>query len=81
MASPLRYPTNGSWPAEMRASLAAAYVDEPSVGAFLRKVGTIYPEPSVAGGVQRKWSRARLDTAISRRNGTKVECKDLTDLI
>jgi hypothetical protein len=28
---------NGSWPLEMRAETAAAYVDEPSVESFLRK--------------------------------------------
>ena len=30
---------HGSWPLEMRAETAAAYCDEPSVEAFLAKVG------------------------------------------
>lgn len=45
----------------MRASTASAYVDEPSVRAFLRKVGTEYPAPVAGKGRSRKWDRDHLD--------------------
>ena len=38
----------GSWPRRMGANLAAGYVGELSVEAFLERVGTEYPNPRVA---------------------------------
>lgn len=62
MPRPVHNP--GAWPRFMRAPTAAAYVDEPSVEAFLRKVGSVYPHPMVRRrGVQRKWDRQDLDRA------------------
>jgi hypothetical protein len=60
----------GSWPLEMRAKTAAAYTDEPSVGAFLAKVHRgIYPRPIAAKGCLPKWHRHKLDHAIAQRHG------------
>ena len=62
MARPVQNP--GQWPRFMRAATAAAYVDEPSVEAFLRKVGSVYPPAMTRRrGVQRKWDRRDLDRA------------------
>lgn len=38
MSRPVRYLENGSWPALMRADMAAAYVDDRSVEEFLANV-------------------------------------------
>lgn len=51
----------GTWPRFMRSATAAAYMDEPSVEAFLRKVGTVYPQPVAGRGRSRKWDRSHLD--------------------
>ena len=69
MTRPVNYIT-GCWPYEMRAETAAAYADEPSVEAFLSKVDKgVYPTPARFPGMQPKWSRRKLDAAISRRHG------------
>lgn len=54
----------GSWPRRMGADLAAAYVGESCVEAFLNRVGTEYPSPRIAEGQRRLWLRDDLDTAI-----------------
>jgi hypothetical protein len=54
----------GSWPRRMGANLAAGYVGELSVEAFLERVGTEYPNPRVAEGRRRLWLRDDLDAAI-----------------
>ena len=54
----------GSWPRRMRAEMAAAYCGEPSVGAFISRVGTEYPQPRVNDGRRRLWLRDDLDQAI-----------------
>ena len=75
----------GSWPLEMRAETAAAYVDEPSVEAFLKKVPQVYSEPTRAKGSLPKWHRAKLDRDIARRHGLQVTgtplAEDAADLI
>ena len=53
----------GSWPRLMRAETAAAYLDEPSVEAFLRKVGAKYPRHWTGKGERRKWHIEDLDQA------------------
>jgi len=54
----------GQWPRFMRAETAAAYVDEVSTEAFLRKVGSVYPRPmSKRRGERRKWDKVDLDRA------------------
>lgn len=57
----------------MRAETAAAYLDEPSVEAFLRKVGTTYPRHWTGKGERRKWHIEDLDQAtdLVRRNGQR----------
>ena len=55
----------GSWPRLMRARTAAAYCDERSVEAFLRSVGSIYPEPVKVAGKGGRWLR-RIWTPQSR---------------
>jgi hypothetical protein len=54
----------------MRAETAAAYCDEPSVEAFLRKVDRhVYSQPLREPGCAAKWSRLKLDQDIARRHG------------
>ena len=66
-----RMPRNpGTWPRLMRAETAAAYVDERSVEAFLRRVGKIYPEPIRISGKGERWLKEMLDTTLDRLAGT-----------
>jgi hypothetical protein len=76
----------GGWPAEMRATTAATYCDEPSVDAFLLKVKQgIYPKPCRHQGILPKWHRAKLDGAIALRHGLLpvggLVAEDVTELI
>ncbi len=60
---------SGSWPSEMRSETAAAYVDEPSVEAFLDKVRRgVYSEPTKEPGCLPKWHRGKLDRDIAQRH-------------
>jgi hypothetical protein len=54
----------GSWPRRMCAELAAAYCGEPSVDAFIGRVGKEYPHPRINEGRRRLWLRDDLDRAI-----------------
>jgi hypothetical protein len=54
----------GVWPRRMPADLAAAYCGEPTATAFLKRVGTEYPQPRVNDGKRRLWLRDDLDQAI-----------------
>jgi hypothetical protein len=54
----------GSWPRRMCAEMAAGYCGEPSVKAFISRVGTEYPQPRVNDGRRRLWLRDDLDQAI-----------------
>jgi hypothetical protein len=54
----------GSWPRRMGAELAAGYVGEVSVEAFLKRVGQEYPNPRIVEGRRRLWLRDDLDAAI-----------------
>jgi len=54
----------GSWPRRMGAELAAGYVGESSVDAFLKRVGSEYPKPVICEGRRRLWLRDHLDAAI-----------------
>ena len=69
----------GAWPLEMRAETAAAYCDEPSVEAFLKKVGKIYSEPARMKGSLHKWHRAKLDRDIARKHGLRAEGPPLAE--
>lgn len=57
----------GSWPRRMNAALAAGYCGETTVEAFLRRVGTEYPQPRVLEGRRKLWLRDDLDAAIVPR--------------
>jgi hypothetical protein len=48
----------------MGADLAAGYCGEPTVDAFLKRVGREYPLPRVNEGRRRLWLRDDLDSAI-----------------
>lgn len=77
---------NRDWPKEMRAETAAAYCDEPSVAAFLAKVGRgVYSAPRRQRGCLPKWHRCRLDQDIDKRHGLAVGApllvEDVRDLI
>ena len=54
----------GSWPRRMGAELAAGYCGEPSVEAFMSRVGKEYPRPRVCDGRRRLWLKDDLDEAI-----------------
>ena len=58
------------WPRLMRAATAAEYMDEVSVNAFLRKVGSRYPKPISGKGERRKWDKLELDLAAGARGVT-----------
>jgi hypothetical protein len=61
----------------MQAATAAAYCDEPSVDAFLRKVAQgVYSQPCRARGTLRKWHREKLARDIARRHG--IQCEEPT---
>jgi hypothetical protein len=48
----------------MGAELAAGYCGEPSVEAFMRRVGHEYPLPRINDGRRKLWLRDDLDQAI-----------------
>jgi hypothetical protein len=54
----------GSWPRRMSAELAAGYGGEDTVEAFIKRVGTEYPQPRVNDGRRKLWLRDDLDQAI-----------------
>lgn len=55
----------GSWPRRMGAALAAGYCGEPTVEAFIKRVGKEYPKPRVMDGRRQLWLRDDLDLAIA----------------
>jgi hypothetical protein len=70
----------GSWPLEMRAETAAAYVGEPSVEAFLDKVRRgIYPPPIKEKGCLPKWHREKLRRAVAQRHGLPFDSVTLAE--
>jgi hypothetical protein len=54
----------GCWPRRMPAELAAFYCGEASTKAFLKRVGSEYPQPRVKDGRRALWLRDDLDQAI-----------------
>lgn len=66
----------GSWPRRMNAAFAAGYVGEPSVEAFLSRVGTEYPQPRVNEGRRRLWDRDDLDRAIGVADAPPFDAAD-----
>jgi len=63
MRRPAKIPP-GSWPRRMQAELAAGYCGESTVEAFLKRVGSEYPQPRISEGRRRLWLRDDLDQAI-----------------
>ena len=55
---------SGCWPRRMTAEVAAGYCGEPSVDAFLSRVGSEYPQPRVNEGRRRLWLKDDLDRAL-----------------
>src|SRR6266436_5241422 len=55
----------GSWPRRMPAQIAAGYCGEPTVEAFLKRVGSEYPQPRIKDGRRKLWLRDDLDRAIA----------------
>ena len=60
----------------MNAAFAAGYVGEPSVEAFLSRVGTEYPQPRVNEGRRRLWDRDDLDRAIGVTDAPPIDVAD-----
>ena len=56
---------SGSWPRRMPVELAAGYCGEPTVEAFLKRVGSEYPPPRIKEGRRQLWLRDDLDRAIA----------------
>jgi len=75
------YNPAGSWPRLMRAETAAAYLDEKSVEAFRRGVGTIYPKPRKVAGKGDRWFKDDLDRAIDRLAGPSETLRDIADVL
>jgi hypothetical protein len=48
----------------MTADLAATYCGEPSANAFLKRVGSEYPQPHINDGRRRLWLKDDLDKAM-----------------
>jgi len=67
----------GSWPRRMPADLAAGYCGEPTVEAFMKRVGREYPRPCVNEGRRKLWLRDDLDRAILPEDHGAV--RDLAD--
>jgi hypothetical protein len=63
MSRPAIIPS-GSWPRRMSAELAAGYCGEPTVEAFMKRVGREYPHPRVNDGRRKLWLRDDLDQAM-----------------
>lgn len=70
-----------SWPRLMRAKTAAAYVDEKSVDAFRRAVGTVWPEPVRISGKGERWLREDLDITIDNLTDRTRHVRDASDVL
>lgn len=70
-----------TWPRLMRAETASAYVDEVSVEAFLRCVGTLYPVPVHVSGKGKRWLREDLDRVIDRLAKRVGSISDAADVL
>lgn len=71
---PARYPPTGTWPAQMRADMTAAYLDYRDTAELTAAVGRgDAPAPSSLRGAGRLrepvWARVDLDRCIASRVG------------
>jgi hypothetical protein len=69
------------WPRLMRAQTASRYVDETSVQAFRRRVGTVWPLPVCGKGQRQKWDREDLDAAVGRMKGQPTQIFDAATVL
>ena len=65
----------------MRAETAARYVDEKSVEAFRRRVGSVYPRPVNVSGRGDLWLKDQLDAAIAKLKGETADAADAASLL
>jgi hypothetical protein len=65
----------------MRAETAAAYVDERSVEAFRRRIGSVYPQPVNVSGRGDVWLKDQLDAAIANLKGETADVVDAAGLL
>lgn len=68
-------------PCLMRSETAAAYVDEVSVESFLRRIGTVYPEPIKVPGRGYVWLREDLERAMQQNSRTTRQVQDANDVL
>ena len=70
-----------SWPRLMRAETAAAYCDEVSVEAFMRRVGSVYSRPVCICGRGKVWLKAQLDRDIENLSPEAAGIPDAAQLL
>lgn len=70
-----------TWPRFMRATTAAAYLDEVSVESFRRRVGSIYPNPVNIRGRGQLWLRDDLDKSIDQLSARVDRIRDAADVL
>ncbi len=70
-----------AWPEQMRADTAARFCDEPSVDAFRRSVGILYPRPYRVPGKGDRWSRGEIEAALRRLRGEQATVEDAADVL
>lgn len=70
-----------TWPVLMRATTAAAYLDEVSVESFRRRVGSIYPRPVKISGRGELWLREDLDKSVDQLSAHVDRIRDAADVL
>lgn len=70
-----------TWPVLMRAKTAAAYVDEASVEAFRRRVGSVYPRPKKIRGRGELWLRDDLDRIVDQLSARVDKIRDAAEVL
>jgi hypothetical protein len=65
----------------MRAETAAQYVDERSVRAFRRAIGTLYPPPVKVKSKGDRWLREDLDQALRRLKQQRSQIFDAASVL
>jgi hypothetical protein len=85
IAHPARYPPTGTWPALMRADMAAAYLDYRDTAELARAVGRGEAPPPIGyHGVGRArepvWSKAMIDKLTARALAASSDHQEGQDL-
>ena len=65
----------------MRAKTAARYVDEPSVRAFRKRVGKVYPKATRIPGRGDVWRKTDLDNTIAALRRSAATILDAADVL